>query len=81
MATWGNPCFSFLNLVFVIFQAPFQNKMTGCVSEVGEYDLSLYTLPGLPLEKPRTYWNGPETTPLLLYTGLTEFIEGMGEAI
>lgn len=55
--------------------------MTGYASEVGEYDLSLYTLPGLPLENPKTYSNGPETTPLLLYTGLTEFIDGMGEVI
>lgn len=46
----GNPCIAFLNrAVSVIFEASFQNKMTGGAPEVTEGDLCLHSL-----EKPGT---------------------------
>lgn len=44
-------CLLELILVFVIFQACFQNKMTGCASEASEGDLCLYSLLASPFEK------------------------------
>lgn len=44
-------CLLELILVSVIFQACFQNKMTGCASEASEGDLCLYSLLASPFEK------------------------------
>lgn len=60
-----HPYFSSLNgVISVMFQACFQHKRTGCASDVSENDLSLYSLLGLPSEKPEACSYGHQTKSL-----------------
>lgn len=71
-----------LLLLFSELSGFFQNKMTRCESEVSEGDLFVYSLLGRPLEKPRTYSDGRQTTSLLMFIEVSKLvIKGTGEVI